>query len=159
MPTIVTDTKLINLIDVVAAEMEAINKANEGLEKRRLAIEESPELKAINDEQEALNTRAKELQNNAKELNQNLNEVYGYGNWHNLNIKNYTFITREELEQDPDFVKKHYIMANPAIKERVETDDIQLTERKVMNDPELCQELDKIIEEQDATKEIIQQTD
>ncbi len=154
MPVTITNKKIIKIIEETTSEIKAINEANEALEKRRYEYENNPELAAINAEQEALNERAKELTKNAKELNKVLNDKYGWGNWHNLNIKDNTFLTREELEEDSEFIKKHYIMANPAIRERAEAGDIQLAERKVMNDPELCEALDNIIADQKAAGKI-----
>ncbi len=148
MPSKITKKNIIKLIKTTASEIEAINSANESLEKRRYELENSPELIAINKEQEELNDRAKNLTENAKELTKSLNEEYGWGNWHNLNIKTLEFLTREELEENEEFIKKHYIMSNPAIKERVHADDVEVMERRVMNDAELCQKVDELIKDQ-----------
>lgn len=57
-----------------------------------------------------------------------MNEEYGYGNWHNFNAKDFTFETRNEI------MGKYYIIANPAIKEKVQINDVNL---KVENSDEL----------------------
>ncbi len=125
MPVTITNIEILDLINANVKKLEEINK-----------------------DQEEINKRIEELGKYNQQFVDLMNEEYGWGNWNNVDAKEYTFIPREEFE------KAYYIVQNPAVKEKVETDDIQLTERKIMNDPELCEALDKLLEEQNAIEEI-----
>lgn len=105
------------------------------------------QLELINKKQENINKKIDELGKENQKFVDLMNDEYGWGNWNNVDAKNYTFIPREEFE------KAYYIIQNPAIKNKIETDDIELIERKIMNDSELCETLDKIIGDENAIKE------
>ncbi len=99
-------------------------------------------LESINADQLELNKRIEKLGKDNQKFVDAMNEEYGWGNWNNVDAKALTYVPKEEYE------KAYYIIQNPAVRDKVETDDIQLAERKVMNDPELCEALDKLIVEQ-----------
>lgn len=103
-------------------------------------------LESINAEQLEINKRIEKLGKDNQKFVDLMNEEYGWGNWNNVNAKDLTFIPKEEFE------KSYYIINNPAVRDKIETDDIELHERKVMNDPELCQALDEILEKQTIEK-------
>ncbi len=102
-------------------------------------------LEGINSDQEEINKRIDTLGKDNQRFVDAMNEEYGWGNWNNVDAKNYTFIPREEFE------KAYYVIHNPAIRDKIEADDIDLKERKVMNDPELCEALDKLLEDKECT--------
>ena len=97
------------------------------------------ELEDINQQQLQLNKRIEALGKKNQEFVDLMNKVYGWGNWNNVDAKNLTFTPREEFE------KAYYIIQNPAVRDKVEVDDINLQERTVMNDAELCKAVDRII--------------
>lgn len=128
MPQTITNQEIRDLIDINLAELNSINAA-----------------------QEEINKRCEVLGKENQRFVDMMNEEYGWGNWNNVDAKTYEFIPREEFE------KSYYIIRNPAVRDKVEADDIELQEsRIVQNDPELCQALDKLLEQENATQEIIQ---
>lgn len=54
-----------------------------------------------------------------------MNEEYGWGKWMDVDAKKLTFIPEEEIG------KEWYIMNNPAIRPRVQADDVAVIESKV----------------------------
>lgn len=50
-----------------------------------------------------------------------MNEEYGWGNWTDVNAEDATFIPKEE------FTKGMYIVHNPAVKERIEPENVELS--------------------------------
>lgn len=99
MPETITNPKIITLLNTNVAEMESINEA-----------------------QEQINKRCDALAIKSNEFKDLMNEEYGWGNWQDVNAKEYTFIPREE------FKKSFYIIQNPAVREQVHVDDVKLEE-------------------------------
>ncbi len=99
MPTTITNPKIIEMINNNVAELEQINA-----------------------EQEIINKRCFELDQKNQAFVAAMNEEYGWGNWQSPNLKTYEFMSREE------FTKDMYVVHNPAIRQRVEADDIELKE-------------------------------
>lgn len=128
MPQAVTNQTIIKFIETTEAERVAINTAVQLINKRKEEFEHSAEAKAIQAEDEEITKRTKEYNNNIRNLKVLMDEEYGYGNWQNLDVKDFSFFTRAELEADPEWKKKHYILANPDIREKVEVDDIKIIE-------------------------------
>lgn len=126
MPKQIENPEILELLKKNASEMESIRV-------RQVALD----LEA----QQELYPRIDALEVENKKFWDLMNTEYGWGNWQDVNAKDYTFKTREELTE------AYYIISNPAIRSKVEVDDVG-DGRKVMNDPELCKALDKLLEEQ-----------
>lgn len=128
MPQNVSNLEIIDYIKESEAERASINAAVELLNKRRDDFERSPEAEAIKAEDAIIAGRSDAYREKVRILKDSMDKAYGYGNWQDLDIKEFTFLTRAELEADPEWKRKHYILANPDIKEKVEVDDIKVIE-------------------------------
>lgn len=81
------------------------------------------EMDSINDAQELINERCNKLADKNNRFVELMNKEYGWGNWQDVNAKEYTFLTREE------FKAPFYIIHNPAVREKVELpDDVKIEE-------------------------------
>lgn len=128
MPQTISNQEIILHIKNTEEERASINLAVEAINKRRDEWEKSPEAKAILEEDAIIERRSKEYNNRIGALKELMDKEYGYGNWQDLDVKDFTFLTRAELEADPEWKKKHYILRNPDIKEKAEVDDIKVIE-------------------------------
>lgn len=87
-----------------------------------LLAKNKAELEALNEETESFNKRSHELNKDCQQFVDLMNAEYGWGNWQNVNATDATFQTKEE------FNRNFYVIPNPALKERVEAQDIELVE-------------------------------
>ncbi len=130
MPIIVTNQDIINHIKSTQEYRATLNARIEALNKRREDFLKNEEATAIDKEDEDIAAATKLYNTDIAALKDLMDFEYGYGNWQHLDVKDYSFFTRQELEEDPEWKKTHYILANPDIQTRVVVDDIKTIEEK-----------------------------
>lgn len=67
-----------------------------------------------------------ESQKIASQIIDLMNEEYGWGQWHNVNVENGTFETRAEIDARGD----KYVIANPAVRDKIVVDEIEENENR-----------------------------
>lgn len=112
MPQPIQDEKLLTILSALKEIRDALDKDQEEL--RQFCHQKEEELDFDN-RQIALHKKQREAFVMA-------NELYGWGGWADLNAQTNTYIPKEE------FAPNMYIMNNPAVREKVTTDDIVLEE-------------------------------
>ncbi len=130
MPITVTNQDIINHIKSTQEYRTTLNARIEALNKRREDFLKNEEATAIDKEDEDIAATTKLYNADIAALKELMDLEYGYGNWQHLDVKDYSFYTRQELEEDPEWKKAHYILANPDIQTRVVADDIEIIEEK-----------------------------
>lgn len=97
MPQQITNPKILDVLRKNKVTMEKLFESNSILDKRLNNLEKQ-KIKFIN----------------------YMNEEYGLGGWQNVNAADETFIPKEE------FMDQYYVIHNPALREQVKLDDVEL---------------------------------
>lgn len=108
MSKTITKPELLELLAKNKASLEALTNEKETFEKEHEKHAQD------------YNRRWGEMQQDCQRFVELMNDEYGWGNWQNVDANTQTFLTREE------FCKDFYILPNPALREKITPQDVDL---------------------------------